>query len=369
MKRALLINKWVPPDTPPTARLLSDVAERLRDEGWDVDYVGNREGYRNQPKGFLRRLASELGFLLQVFVQGFSRKKRADCILTLTSPAGLIFPAAVVSKLTGTRLLHWCMDLYPDIASALGAVGEKSLISRIVDGLMTWGYRQCDVVVALDQDMADRFRDKGIKAEIQSPWPPDYAQVEEPTTTEITEPSWLYSGNLGKAHEWETLLQAQAILEEKGSPLQLVFQGGGTERELARAAAEELGLKQCLWKDFAEESELITQFHSAEALVVTQKPQTRGMLYPSKLSAFSLTDTPILWVGATDGGIAEELQQRGNSLVAAPREASRIADFLLQLDSGRRGPMGSRLIAFHEALKQSRREGLDRWGKWFEGPS
>jgi len=367
MKRVLFINKWVPPDTPPTARLLSDVAERLRDEGWDVDYVGNRDGYRNQPKGFAGRLLSELSFLCQVFLQGFSRRKRADCILTLTSPAGLIFPAAVVAKLTRTRLLHWCMDLYPDIASALGAVGEKSLISRIVDGLMTWGYRQCDIVVALDEDMANRFREKGINAEIQSPWPPAYAIPADPKAPSDADSYWLYSGNLGKAHEWETLLQAQAILEEKGSPLQLVFQGGGTERDFARIRADELGLKHCLWKGFAEEEELMIQIHLASALVVTQKTETRGMLYPSKLSAFSLTDTPIVWVGATDGGIAKELEERKNSLVVSSGESEVIADFLLQLAPIRHDEISDRLQAFEEGLHQCRNKGLDLWMKWFEG--
>ena len=28
--------------------------------------------------------------------------------------------------------------------------------------------------------------------------------------------TWIYSGNLGRAHEWETLLRAQQLIEQRG---------------------------------------------------------------------------------------------------------------------------------------------------------
>ena len=113
--------------------------------------------------------------------------------------------------------------------------------------LMGWCYRRAARVVALDEDMAARLRPYGVESRSsargfsrrclttlaaaretgpQAPW------------------TWIYSGNLGRAHEWETLLAAQALLEQRGAAVRLLFQGGGPSRPAAEARARELGLRR-----------------------------------------------------------------------------------------------------------------------------
>ena len=113
--------------------------------------------------------------------------------------------------------------------------------------------------------------------------------------------TWLYSGNLGRAHEWRTLLDAQALLEARGLPVRLVFQGDGAARVPAMAHADAIGLRRCEWKGYVPEDGLLPALMEAQTLIVTQRPETRGLLWPSKLALLERLPRPVLFVGPTDG--------------------------------------------------------------------
>jgi len=370
--RALLVNKWVPPDTPPTARLLADLGRALEERGWDVEFVGRGAGYREQPRGLVRRLADDVAFHLRLLGRGLFRRDRADVVVSLTSPPGLVVTASLFARASGARHYHWCMDLFPDVATALGKLRDGGPVERLVRFLMARGYRGCSQIVALDADMAERFAKFGLASEILPPWPPDYpaaltgtpegggdAAAEDGST-------WLYSGNLGRAHEWRTLLEAQRLLEERGSPLRLVFQGGGPELPRAREEAERMGLRQVAWRGYAAEPELVRQLVSVRALVATQHPITRGMLHPSKLSTFTLTDTPIVWVGDLEGAVARELESHAARCQASPGDAATVAAFLEQLPPPTPSEAPCRLEEFRRAVAERRERDIARWVAWAE---
>ena len=375
VKTALLINKFVPPDPSPTARLLGDLGELLEQEGWEVRYLGLESGYRAQTSHLFVRLLREVGFHLGILCQGLFSKPRPDLVIAFSSPPGLLITAAWIARCRGARLIHWCMDLYPDVAVALGVLSENGLPNRILRRLLSSASRNCERIVALDEDMADRFRQMGMQSvSVQPPWPPTFDEVKtsapspDPDTPSAAAPEWLYSGNLGRAHEWGTLLEAQRLLEEQKCPLRLVFQGGGNQRTLARAEAERLGLRQCEWREFAEPGQLVDQLHRAEALVVSQRPETEGMLFPSKLSTYLMTDTPLVWIGSTRGAIAEHLRNRPFTCLAEPDDPDAVAGFLTGLSSTRTHATKDAIEAFSDKVRHTREAGLEQWRKWVSPP-
>jgi hypothetical protein len=143
--------------------------------------------------------------------------------------------------------------------------------------------------------------------------------------------TWLYSGNLGRAHEWETLLAAQAVLEKRGLDIRLLFQGGGPARSAAESRSAELGLQQCEWRDYVREAELPNALGRAQVLVATQLPAAQGLLWPSKLALILSLPRPILWVGPTMGAIASRLRDLPNTGIFAPGQAEEVADWLQAL--------------------------------------
>jgi hypothetical protein len=160
---------------------------------------------------------------------------------------------------------------------------------------------------------------------------PQLAAVRDEPAGEWT---WIYSGNLGRAHEWETLLQTQALLEERGAEVRLLFQGGGPARAAAQARATALGLRQCVWTDYVAEAELPSSLLRAEALAVTLLPAAQGLLWPSKLGLVMSLPRPILWIGPTDGAIARMLRAIPHAGIFAPGQAAEIADWIIARKAG-----------------------------------
>jgi hypothetical protein len=222
------------------------------------------------------------------------------------------------------------MDLYPEIAVALGEIRE-GLAARLIGALMGWCYRQTTQVVVLDQHMAARVRKHGVEPRIVRPWV--FASVLKQLGSACGKPetewTWIYSGNLGRAHEWATLLEAQAEVERRGVPIRLLFQGGGPSRPAAEARAREMNLRRVEWRDYVPEEDLVASLLRGHAQVVTQLPAAQGLLWPSKLGLVISLPRAIAWVGPTDGAIARLLRPFPHAAAFVPGDSAALADWLI----------------------------------------
>lgn len=369
--RVLLINQFVPPDPAPTARLLGEVASELERRGHEIILISDGADYRGAKTIFGSRALREAVSLLRLFLRAM-REDRVDVIVCLTSPP-LVPVMARWARLRHrkARLVHWAMDLYPEVAVALGEVRNGSPLHRLTASLMGRVYRACDRIIVLDDDMAERMRIHGAESEVLAPWPPamEGADGEWPEHKHESEATftWLYSGNLGRAHEWETLLAAQALLESDGLAVDLVFQGGGTEREAALARAKELGLRRCRWQDYAESADLVPSLLAADCLIATQRPETSGCLWPSKLALALQLERPLVWVGATDGAVGRRLRDAGHLCVAPGKAAELAAGIRELMSSSRANPQWPAPGVVRERVEALRRDGITRVSDWVEG--
>jgi colanic acid biosynthesis glycosyl transferase WcaI len=336
--RVLFLNQYFPPDPAPTGILLGEIADALAAAGHQVAFASSGQDYRaGQKRG--SRLLRELRGLGALFRAALFAG-RIDAVVSATSPPLLVVIAAAIAKLRRARHYHWLFDMYPELATTLGEIPESRL-TRLFYAATRWAYRRADCVVALDQDMAARLKGYGVTATIIPPWVFQSlityraAQPLSPAVPDRPERIWLYSGNLGRAHEWRTLLDAQRLLEIAGSPWRLVFQGGGPVWPVAREYAAQLGLTRCDWRPYVPEDQLPASLLDADVLVVTQKPETCGLLWPSKLALVTSLPRTILWVGPIDRAIAGDLGSLPQAGVFLPGDAAGIARWLADADPAR----------------------------------
>jgi hypothetical protein len=326
--RILFLNQYFPPDPAPTGVLFGEIADALRARGHDVRFVDAGQEYRGG-QGRSGRLMRELQALARMLWLGIW-ESRLDVVVSGTSPPCLAFVAQCVALLHRARSIHWCMDLYPEIAVALGEI-KDGFLSRLIGRVLGWSYRRTSKVVALDSDMASRLGKHEVSAEVMRPWVTGDTQTAQDHGQDTRATTWLYSGNLGRAHEWQTLLDAQAILEAEGAGITLKFQGGGPSWTAARERADALGLKQVEWRSYAPEAEVQFSLLQSNCLVVTQKAEVCGMLWPSKLALMLALPRPILFVGPVDGDIGRSLRSLPHAAVFAPGDARGVASWLMQL--------------------------------------
>lgn len=371
----LLLNKFTPPDPAPTARLLGELGQGLKERGWEVTHRSAGGSYhQGTSSGGWRRWAREAWAHGRLLLAGLA-VPRPDVIICLSDPPGLVFTAALVSTLRGVPLAHWVMDVYPQIAAALGEVAPTNPAYRLLQFAVQFGYRRCQLIGCLDSDMARALELSGDKKLLISPpWPPvpimgglrDEAAPHTPPATPVRSFRWLYSGNLGRAHDFETLLEAQSILESEGHDVKLIFQGRGPQLQQAKQRAVILGLKGCEWLDYAPDDRLLDSLLSADVVVATQKPQTQGLLWPSKLAVLKHLGRPLLWIGPKDGDIARMLRQEcPHAAIFAPGEAIGISVWLKQrLESASPAPSTRPVFSVvREKLANERAIAMDSWNQ------
>jgi hypothetical protein len=296
------------------------------------------------------------------------KARRADVVVSGSSPPCLLAVAALVAWKHRARTAHWAMDLYPELAVALGQMGG-GMAGGFFRMLMRRAYRRTDTVVALDADMSARLRAHGIATEEIRPWVPerllgraevlagkDEEEEEKEERAKGGEFVWMYSGNLGRAHEWRTLLDAQAILEREGRAATLRFQGGGGNWLPAQDRARELGLRRCEWPGYAPEAELRRSLLEADVLVATQKPEASSLVWPSKLALMLDLPRRIAWVGRTDGAVAALLRTGEDNGVFAPGDAAGLARWLGKIQAD-----GQRDVAPMDDARATREALLAKW--------
>ena len=312
--RLLLLNQYGPGSGAPTGRILGELAEGLQQLGHVVTLLDVDSAYGKSRRG-LQRILHEINAHVLLTSRSVGLRQ-IDAVLTLTSPACLVVTGALISRLLGAKHFHWAMDLYPEAGIRLGELREGAL-TRFLTGRMRHAYRNAERVVVLDEDMREHLRrEYGVESAILEPFPPEVTWI-EPERAPGEPKRWLYSGNLGRAHEIDVLLQVQKRLEAGGAGAELVLQGRGAQFGASRDAARDLGLRQVRWQPPAPDETLGQSLLGADVLVVTRKPAMKGLLLPSKLMLAELSGRPILWIGDTDGFTATRLKKAGHGVFAS----------------------------------------------------
>ena len=176
-----------------------------------------------------------------------------------------------------------------------------------------------------------------------------------------------YSGNLGKAHEFDTVLAAAERLRNQQKIVFLFIGGGSKFGELA-LQVKERSLDN-LFRFFPCQDRAVLR-HSigvADVHWVSLKPDLEGLIVPSKFYGIAAAGRPIIAVTASDGEVARLVQQHDCGIIVEPGQAERLADLLRSLSKDPRqlAAMGRRARQMLEA-HFSRRQAFERWSRLLE---
>jgi len=352
--RLLLLNQYGLASGAPTGRILSELGSGLRERGHDVVFLTTDSAYGKPCRGLRRIFHEVLAHLNLAWRSLWCRK--VDAVISLTSPACLAVTAAAIAKLHRARHFHWAMDLYPDVGVRLGEL-KSGALTRVLTRLMRGAYQAADRVVTLDEDMRDYLQQNyGVDSAVMEPFPPE---VSWPEVAPNSLPSrrWLYSGNFGRAHEIEVLLQIQKRLEDRHLSAELILQGQGPQFISSRSAAGQLDLQSVQWRAPAPQEALGEALLQSDVLVVTRKAEMKGLLLPSKLMLAELSGRTVLWIGDTDGKTAQRLKAEGRHGVFTMDEVEPMATWLQFLFEQK----SSRQTIEPRSTREVREESVRKW--------
>lgn len=178
--RILLLNQFYKPDVAATGQLLADLAEGLAQRGHEVHVLCSRQPYnggdivlsareiingvcvhrvhttRFGRKCRLGRIAGYLSFYVFASWRALWLPKMDVCI-SLTTPPFIALIGHWLRMIKGTRLILWSMDVYPEVAVALGALQDNCILYRLLSRLSRHLYRDSSCIVSLGEVMTTKL--------------------------------------------------------------------------------------------------------------------------------------------------------------------------------------------------------------------
>jgi glycosyltransferase involved in cell wall biosynthesis len=152
-----------------------------------------------------------------------------------------------------------------------------------------------------------------------------------------------YSGNLGRAHEFETLRGAARLLRFDPR-ITFLITGGGAKAAGLRRAAEQEGLCNFVFQDYQPAHLLSDSLAASDVHLVSLLPALEGLIVPSKIYGILAAGRPALFIGDSNGDVGRLLREQECGISVPVGESEQLASVLLALvdDPTRLESMGRR---------------------------
>ncbi len=348
-----LVNQFFPPAQAPTGRVLFDLAEELARRGHAPTVVASAAGYgseigaRDEPPAAVRVVRvgpaghhrSGWGTKLRDYLAFYRRAREAlmrlperpDALVCMTTPPFIGLLGAHLRKRQGVPYVLWCMDLYPEALAAHGWLRPWNPLAPLLGALARVERSRAAAVVALGSDMAAVLANSGAGRVEEIPFWSGFAAT--PALAAEAQAlrrahGWadddvilLYNGNMGRAHRAEEFAALAVRLRGQTPRCRFVFSGAGPNRAVWERRWG--GLFEFL--PAVPGSSSAAHLLSADVHLVSQQPEWRGVLVPSKFPVACALDRPVVFAGPARSAIGAWLAESGAGWVVPPGEEAALA--------------------------------------------
>ena len=397
MKRIIFLNRFFFPDHSASSQLLSDLAFYLAECGRDVHIITSRQLYENAKanlparetvKGvtvhrifstqfgranLAGRALDYLTFYLSMILKLIAFATTGDVIVAKTDPPLVSIIAMWAAQLRGAKLVNWLQDIYPEIARESEIPFTKGASGRVLSLLRNNSLKSAAANVAVGEDMASHIISIGVtpnRVRIISNWCNDENITPIPPIANPLRHTWKlqekfvigYSGNLGRGHEFETMLSASKMFRGNSQIIFLLIGGGNKLEEYKnRVSAEGL---DSIYRFYPYQDREMLKYSLSVPDVhwLSLRPALSRFMFPSKFYGVAAAGRPILALTGKDGEIAKLLETYECGYALEPGDVSGTFDAigLLSRDRALCQKMGFNARAMLD-LKFTRARQLNLW--------
>jgi glycosyltransferase involved in cell wall biosynthesis len=117
-----------------------------------------------------------------------------------------------------------------------------------------------------------------------------------------------YSGNIGRVHEFDTILDAGEKLKNDAN-IVFLFIGGGAQRDRIEEDARRRGLKNIMFKPYQPREQLALSLTVPDVHLISLQPSLEGLIVPSKFYGIAAAGRPTIFIGSKNGEIPQLLRE------------------------------------------------------------
>jgi len=282
----------------------SDVPRRERHEGVTITRVWSTRFDKDKlPKRLVNWLTYTTGATIELL------RGSTDVILVVSNPPTLPAAAWVQKRLRATPYVYLVHDLYPDIAVELGFLDEGGLVERIWRKINERFLTDADRVIVLGESMRDAVLSRygsvdESKVAVIHNWE-DESFIEPMPKAEnsfarehgTVEPfTIVYSGNVGRFHELETVIDAVDRLDARGCDVKFLIIGEGARKSDLQDYVARNDITAVDFLPFQPLDRLPESLTCGDVSLVGIKEGMQGLCVSSKLYSSLAAGRPILAV-------------------------------------------------------------------------
>ena len=364
-----IITEFFPPDYAATGQLIEELVKQLEKQGVKIRVFTVQPGYAftNDKAPALEQLGNiniqrsrstqvwsgrirgkainGILFTLRSFLHIIKNVQGNDVVLLTSAPPFLSIAGYLGHLLLGFSYVCLMYDIYPDIAIALGVVNKNHWLAKFWWTINRKIWQKSKGIIVLSPTMKERvveicpqIADK--VSVIQSWGDPDFIlpiakkdnwfAKEHNLDSKFTV---LYSGNMGRCHDMETILATAQQL--KNEPIQFVFIGGGPKRESFMENVNRLGLKNFLFLPYQDKNVLPYSLTACDLSLVSIEAGLESLITPSKLYPALAAGRPIGAICPKNSYLRQLVADGGFGASVDNGDSNSLSMFILKLKSDR----------------------------------
>ena len=391
--KAALFYHFLPPDEVVSAILYGELAADLVTKGWEVtafacnrdcrdeathySTIPNWNGVRIQRQWrpslaqstSAGRILNAVWMIVRWSVIACDPRVRPDVLVVGTDPILSVLTTIVWRKVKPrTKIVHWCFDLYPEAAIADGVLKADSRVVSLLRVLLSKAYGACDLIVDIGPRMRSLLKRYALDTPVDTlvPWAlQESSQVTPVNDSErqllfgASRLTLMYSGSLGRAHSYESVLALARRLR-----LQEIKIAFSISEHCARALRRSVlsDDENVLIVPPVPSNQILRRLSAADIHIVTLRAEWTGTVVPSKFFGALSVGRPVLFCGSPDSDIAHWINEHGVGWVLIPETAEQIASELERL-AARRDELEAMFRQCHQVYAKhfSKAVTLARW--------
>lgn len=361
-----VITQFFPPDYAATGQLIDELVRHLELQGVQVEVFASQPGYafgvskapKVETEGQLRIQRSRCAQLWFGRIRGkavngvlFTLRAalhiikgcRSHNVFLITSAPPFLPVIGYLAHLC-FRISYVCLiyDLYPDIAIALNVIPKRHPLVRFWQAVNIRVWQKAKAIVVLSPAMKQRVvaicPEVADKISVIHSWGDPDLIVPIPKKDNFFARRYnldnkftvLYSGNMGRCHDMDTILLAAKELQN--DPIQFVFVGSGAKCEQLRQEVQQLGLDNCTFLPYQEKDVLPYSLTACDLSLVSVEAGFESLVAPSKLYPALAAGRPVAVICPQHSYLKQLIADGNFGATFDNKDGSGLAEFIRQLN-------------------------------------
>jgi glycosyltransferase involved in cell wall biosynthesis len=340
MNKLIFVNRYFYPDHSATSQMLSDLAFGIVDKIADreIHIVTSRQRYDDASANLSVDEIINNVHIHRVWTSNFGRQnltgrtidyisfyvssafklmlltQKGDLLVAKTDPPLISVITAIVAKLKRAELINWLQDLFPEVAAELGVKLAKGLPFKILKAIRNKALKGAKMNIVIGDLMAARLFKEGVekdKIKVIHNWAdgeqikPVYHEQNPLRQQWGLEGKFVvgYSGNLGRSHDFSTILEAAEKLKNNPEII-FLFIGAGAQLPKIKETCQIKGLENVLFKPYQLRENLGNSLSVSDVHLISLKPELEGLIVPSKFYGILAAGRSVIFIGGDNGELS-----------------------------------------------------------------